>query len=82
MGFHFCWLSLPFSPCALIPLVKQLPQGAVLALVIKVNAVLPDFAVIIMTWSVTYLKKNHYLGIRNRENEDWGKVITLNFPSW
>lgn len=54
-----------------------------LALAIKVNAVLPDFAVIIMTWSVTYLKKkNHYLGIRNRENEDWGKVITLNFPSW
>lgn len=53
-----------------------------LVMVIKVNAVLPDFAVIIMTWSVTYLKKNHYLGIRNRENEDWGKVITLNFPSW
>lgn len=47
---------------------------------IKVG-VLPEFAVVIMTQSVSCLK-SHYLGIRNRESEDWGEVITLNFPSW
>ena len=55
-GVSFLLAVSPFSPCALLPPVEQLPQGGVLALVIKVNAVLPDFAVIIMTRSVSYLK--------------------------